>query len=123
MDLDSVDHGRRALSELQSLILRAREIGFNGGNLEVIYGEQIEDMESALYRLDKYLTGKTDTRHNDQRSFFDLFVNGKKFLVHLSDGGYSRMTVDLEDGHPVYLDRSLSREPVKKRWAALFPPS
>jgi hypothetical protein len=81
-------------------------------------------MMSALFRLDKYLTGKTETRRldEDKRDFKRLF-DGRDFLVYLSDGGYSRLTLKLEMGNPVLMDLSLSREPVKKRWKALFPPS
>ena len=93
MELESIDHGRMALAELQALILRAREIAFNGGNTETLYQEASEDLESALFRLDRYLTGKTDGRRGDKRAFFDLFVNNRTFLVHLSDGGYSRLTL------------------------------
>lgn len=123
MELESVDHGRMALAELQALILRAREIAFNGGDVEVLHQEAAEELESALFRLDQYLTGKTDGRREDKHYFFELIVNNRTFLVHLSDGGYSRLTITFEDGNPVVLDRSLSREPVKKKWAALFPPS
>ena len=123
MEVEEVDLGRAALAELQALILRARQIGFHGGNLQALYEEQIEDMMSALFRLDRYLTGKTENRREDKRDFRALFVDGRMFFVHLSDGGYSRLTINLEDGHPVFMDRTLSREPVKKRWAELVPPS
>lgn len=122
---NAADAGREALARLQTMILESREIGNNGGNLEVLYEEHIEDLVSALWMLDLYLTRKTEGRNPqaDAKMFFDLFVNAKTFHVHLSDGGYSRLSIFLEEGHPVRLDGFLSREPVRKKWAALFPPS
>jgi hypothetical protein len=122
---NATDAGREALARLQFMILKSREIANNGGNLEVLYEEHVEDLVAALWMLDLYLTRKTDGRNHkdDAKMFFNLFVNAKAFHVHLSDGGYSRLSIFLEDGHPLVLDRSLSRDPVKKKWAALFPPS
>lgn len=118
------DDGRLALAELQAILLRARELASNGANPEVLFQESSEDLTGALYRLDLYLTDKTEGRRAeaDEREFFQLFTTGRKFLVHLSDGGYSRLTLSFELGHPVVLDRGLSLEKPRKRWAELFPP-
>lgn len=122
---DDYDLARVSLARLQALIVDARILGSNGANLEVIWQKQVDDLVASLWLLDKYLTGKTEGRNHDADSkrFFDLYVNVRDFHVHLSDGGYSRLSLFLEDGHPVRMDLSLSREPVKKKWAALFPPS
>lgn len=119
------DYGLAALSALQSGILNARETGFAGRDLKAFAEEVADDLVAALEGLDMYLTGKGEGRRHgdDHRQMMELLTGNRDFHVHLSDGGYSRLTLRLEEGFPVVLDRSLSRDPVKKKWAALFPPS
>jgi len=122
-EADPVDAGREALARLQSMILESRELANNGANLDVLYEEHVEDLVATLWMLDLYLTGKKRNPDGDAKRFLELYRYGQTFDVHLSDGGYSRLSIVLEIGHPVRLELSVSRDPVKKKWAALFPPS
>ena len=76
---------------------------------------------AALRALDLGLTGKEGCRNNDEERLTALLTDGDTYFVHLSDGGYSRITLnvfaDLDPPRPaIVLDRGLSRAPVVAIW-------
>ena len=58
--------------------------------------ELVAQICAALRAADCYLTGKADNRAGDRSDVEDLLI-GKPWLIHLSDGGHSRMVVQLAD--------------------------
>lgn len=72
-----------------------------------------------IHDLDFQLTGKTECRVpvRDRRAARDA-LGGQPWLIYLSDGGYSRLTLDLMEGR-FFIDRFLSRDPVIERWTTL----
>jgi hypothetical protein len=79
---------------------------------------------AAVRVLDEYLTEKTDCR-NEQRDLSDAlkyFFQGDIWVVYLSDGGYSRLILDLFGNKLVWLNRGLSLDKPKQRAEALGLP-
>lgn len=81
--------------------------------------------EKALLTLDLYLTGLNGgscRRDGELRTLWE----GSRIQVYLSDGGYSRLTLDIlgeDDMTPILgMDRTLSRPHVIARWDALKEP-
>lgn len=76
--------------------------------------------EKSLLVLDLYLTGLSGGSCRRERELRGLW-EGERMLVHLSDGGYSRLTLDLFGDHgPVLgMDRALSTTLALKRWDVL----
>lgn len=76
----------------------------------------------ALPALDKYLTSANDywpeiRRHLDSREFDDL--EGGTATFYLSDGGYSRLILNLPE-RQLYLDSGLSLPRAMSRFDALM---
>ncbi len=71
--------------------------------------------------IDYFLTGhprQASTRESDLRNAEEV-LQGSPWVVHLSDGGYSRFGVDLLDEPHVWLDRGASLPKVIERWEDL----
>jgi len=114
------DKGLLALAELQVGILALRA---HYGEDQMPDPRWVEtqwgpEMAASLKALDLYLTGKTENRREleDVRRLAELALDLKTYNVHLSDGGYSRIYLSPEMGHPVKLDRELSLPRVVERW-------
>ena len=76
-----------------------------------------DNILDAVRVLDEYLTGHTENRRGDDRRWTEL-VEQMDVVFYLSDGGYSRLVLDLYDGK-FGLDRGLSTKRVLERWDAL----
>jgi len=77
---------------------------------------------SMVRDLDLYLTGKSNNRdpaRDLDRS--ERFVTGEIWEIYLSDGGYSRVVLQIADSEkpPIWLERGLSLPRVVERWDAL----
>jgi len=78
--------------------------------------------EACLKILDHYLTGKERQCAGDRQEIERIF-DFDCYLVHLSDGGYSRIAIDPQGDEPkkrIFLDYSLSLEHVRINWDALM---
>lgn len=117
------DKGLLALAELQVGILALRaHYGENQmPDPRWVQAEWAPEMAKSLRALDFYLTGKSDGRREleDVRRLAELALDLKIYHVHLSDGGYSRISLSPEAGRPVRLDRELSLPFVLERWRAI----
>lgn len=85
---------------------------------------EAEQLVTAVRVLDEYLTDKVDSR-NVQRDLSDAkkyFFQGDIWVVYLSDGGYSRLILDLFGNKLVWLNRGLSLDKPKQRAEALGLP-
>ena len=115
------DNGLLALANLQIAILSLRA-SYEKDELPIdLYDDWSSGAAEDLRDLDLYLTGKTENRRqeDDVQRIIDLAIKGEPYHVHLSDGGYSRLTLRPEVGPPVSLDRSLSLPAVILRWDAI----
>jgi hypothetical protein len=115
--------GLLALDSIERLILELRSLYDKGlmPDQAWITEEWAPAAAAHLRDLDLYLTDKDEGRReaDDIRRLVRFAMELETYHVHLSDGGYSRITLRPEDGTPVSLDRSLSlRKPVE-RWDAL----
>ena len=81
-----------------------------------------DDVIDAIAGIDRYLTGHQRNTLDDERAVRRLLGFAEPFHVHLSDGGYSRLTLQLLDDPVIALDRSLSRPDVVERWAEIGAP-
>lgn len=114
------DKGLLALANLQIAILSLRA-AYEKDELPIdLYDDWSSGAAEDLRALDLYLTGKTENRRQEEDgALVDMAVKGQPYHVHLSDGGYSRLTLRPEMGPPVSLDRSLSLPTVILRWDAI----
>lgn len=89
----------------------------------------VPEAVAALRQLDLHLTGKDDCRSQDEAHVARLLTAGETYLVHLSDGGYSRINLDLfavlgsDLGPAIFIDRTLSRAQVVTAWDAMTTPA
>ena len=79
----------------------------------------VDQLCEALRDVDLYLTGKDDNRRHDRKDA-EALLGGEPWLVYLSDGGYSRLVIQIVDPDqpPVWIDRGLSTASVIARWDA-----
>lgn len=84
--------------------------------------QAVEPFMKALETLDLYLTGSSDNRRNDERRVERLLNELDTYHVHLSDGGYSRITLreGAEGWAPIVFDYGLSRPRATAQWEALM---
>jgi len=117
------DKGLLALAELQVGILALRaHYGENQmPDPRWVESEWAPSMAESLKNLDFYLTGKTENRRelHDVRQLSAMALDLKIYHVHLSDMGYSRLTLSPEAGKPVKIDRELSLARVLERWSSI----
>ncbi len=78
--------------------------------------EKRREVLAAVKTLDRYLTGRGGNRRDDAVRYDDEF--GTLSSLHLSDGGYSRLTVQPMEGW-VGFDRGLASEKARLRWDEL----
>ena len=83
--------------------------------------EEISLLAAMIQDLDLYLTGSKratlDRYHHDALQV----LQADTAIVHLSDGGYSRLMLSyVEKGH-IWLDRSLSTPRVISRYNQAYP--
>lgn len=121
--MDPQDEGLLALASLQKMVLELR-LAYDaqpGPDLPWIHEEWAPEAARALRALDVYLTGKDENRRepDDVRRLAQSAMDLTSYHVHLSDGGYSRITLRPIEGAPVVLDRGLSSKKVVERWDAL----
>lgn len=76
-----------------------------------------DEFLDALDVVDKFLTDKNENRagHADK---WPTLVEEFRVVFYLSDGGYSRLGIDLLDGL-VWLEESLSSAKVAERWPSI----
>jgi len=111
---------RRAKEALQQLQLAVDEMQFfDGGpeDLEEFMSQLKPTILVNLRELDIYLTGKSELRRHDDTNFEEL-VKMWRTTFYLSDGGYSRLTVDLCDSTVVF-DRGCATQRARNAWDAL----
>jgi len=79
----------------------------------------LERLLSAVREADLYLTGKTGNRGHDLERAVSL-LEGETWEIYLSDGGYSRLVIQIvdPDAPSLWLDRELSLPRVVERWNA-----
>ena len=80
-----------------------------------------EQLVAAVQEADLYLTGKASNRILERdREWAARYLMGEVWEIYLSDGGYSRLMVQVADPErpAVWLDRGLSLPGVVARWEA-----
>jgi hypothetical protein len=75
------------------------------------------DFGQVLRWLDIALTGRTMQNIHDYARSAELMLDQTRGEFYLSDGGYSRVWMDLDDGRAWVTDNSTAE--VKRRWKAL----
>jgi len=78
----------------------------------------VETWVENVLELDKLLTGKNHRRAESDRRECIRMLEGDTWHIHLSDGGFSRVSIDVMDRY-IRLDRGLSLERAIKAWDAL----
>ena len=103
------------LIELSATLRSCRD----DAELETFKTKYTPAVKAAVRALDLYLTGKTDCRNHDDEHAAAC-CEGAPWHVHLSDGGHSRLSVNLaSSAATVIFDRGLSSPTACSRWEAL----
>lgn len=82
----------------------------------------VDQWVAAVTDLDQTLTGHLDCRNDKKRDIASCkeMLDGDTWEVYLSDGGHSRVYIDVYEGNGfVRLDRILSLATVKANWDRL----
>ena len=83
---------------------------------------QIAGMAAALREMSRYLTGKTMDHEGRYEGDAAKVLEGQTVILHLADGGYSRLGVRFTERPFLWVDRSASRVPVLDAWDKLEKP-
>ena len=83
---------------------------------------QITAMAAALRAMDRHLTGKTMDHKDRYESAAVKVLGGEVVVLHLADGGYSRLGVRFTERPFLWIDRSASRPKVVDAWDKLERP-
>jgi hypothetical protein len=107
-----------SVGELHALVSKLHAIAGAGDYAELQTSGLADALVAAVSRVDQYLTGKTLCRTASDLGDAEGLLEGDTWEVYLSDGGYSRLILQIADPEqpPIWIVRSLSREPVKKKW-------
>ncbi len=111
---------RRALKQLKSNIMRLNRL-YVAEDYEALGGVMESARERRLFAkligdADEYLTGKRrplDARYEGDAQ--ELLENSNP-VVHLADGGYSRLTLSMRDSPFMWLDKGTATAGVLRMW-------
>jgi hypothetical protein len=106
-------------SKLVALVTRLHEAVQDEDYAALAAAGLADQLCKALRDVDLYLTGKDDNRRHDRKDA-EALLSGEPWLIYLSDGGYSRLVVQVVDPDqpPVWIDRGLSTASAIARWDA-----
>lgn len=113
MDKPSVEEAAKALSFMETTLLAL----WDGPQIQALV-----PFMKALETLDLYLTGSNENRRQDESQVKKLLWDWMTYHVHLSDGGYSRITLreGAVDRSPIVFDYGLSRPRATEKWKELL---
>ena len=83
---------------------------------------QVAQMATALRAMDLYLTGKTMDYANHYEREATKVLSGDVIVLHLADGGYSRLGVRFTERPFLWVDRGASLPRVLNAWDKLEKP-
>ena len=114
-----IAEARIARDELKRFLERAKAKAFESG----LAPPESDAAKILIWAttLDFYLTEKpraASSSASDLRAAKDV-IAGDVWIMHLSDGGYSRLVISMFDEPHVWIDKSASLSKVLGRWATL----
>ncbi len=76
---------------------------------------ELEKMKQMMGDADEYLTGKRLSQHQYENGA-KAVLRAENEVMHLADGGYSRLTVSYSQPPHLWMDETLSSEKVAEKW-------
>ena len=115
--------------EAYDALLSALRRGFEHAERGEDATHLVPEAARALRQLDLHMTGNDDCRSQDESRLLRLFGELSTYHVHLSDGGWSRISLDVVYSNGSYMgpaiafDRTLSRPRAAQVWDSLTHPT